>query len=316
MRHHTATHVLLGALRRVLGEHVWQAGADKNEFRGRLDVTHYQMPSREEISRIEEMVNRVIDERRRVFVKYMNRYEAENKYGLSIYQGGVPEDPVIRIVEIEDWDAQACFGTHLPHTGEIGGFKITNVSKIADGVIRFEYVAGSRVSEEASRYQSILREISSIVGGSADEGVVNRVKVLIEERENIEKILGKYRVIWEKMVSEDLSRAEIINGVKILFIKDPPEEDVAREYIRRLGKQVNIISVLLTSPSKESSRIEISLSSNLLDKLDAREILSKVVSKAGGRGGGKKDHVTGILNKNSEDAEKIIKEVISEVLGS
>ncbi|MGC9009975.1 MAG: alanine--tRNA ligase [Sulfolobales archaeon] len=314
MRHHTATHVLLGALRRVLGEHVWQAGADKNEFRGRLDVTHYQLPSREEISKIEELVNRVIDERRKVIVRYLDRYEAENKYGLSIYQGGVPEDPIIRIVEIEDWDAQACFGTHLPHTGEIGGFKIINVSKIADGVIRFEYVAGSRVSEEATRYQNILREISSLIGGSADESLVSRAKTLIEEREATEKILSKYRAIWEKMISETLSRAETINNVKILLIKDPPEEDIAREYIKKLSRQDNIVSILLTNISRDSSRIEISLSANLLSKLDARELLSKIISRTGGRGGGKKDHATGSLNKNADNAEEIIREVVSEVL--
>ena len=315
MRHHTATHVLLGALRRVLGEHIWQAGADKNEFRGRLDVTHYQVPSKEEIKKIEELVNRVIDERRRIYVRYMNRYDAENKYGLRIYQGGVPEDPVIRIVEIEDWDAQACFGTHLGNTGEIGGFKITSISKIADGVIRFEYVAGSRVAEESSRYENILREVSELIGGSADESLVARARSFVEERERMKRVVEMYRSMWENRLLEDLEKSEKINNVKIFILRDPPEEDIAREFIRRISKNGDLVSILLMS-SGETSRLEISLSSNLVNRFDARELMNRIISRVGGKGGGKKDHVSGTLQISSGEAEKIIRSVLREVLGS
>ncbi|MCD6324519.1 MAG: alanine--tRNA ligase, partial [Desulfurococcales archaeon] len=100
MRHHTATHILLGAARKILGEHVWQAGAEKTPSRGRLDITHYKPLSAGEIRRIEELVNRVIDEGRNVISRYMPKYEAEKKYGFRLYEGGVIMKPIIRVVEV------------------------------------------------------------------------------------------------------------------------------------------------------------------------------------------------------------------------
>jgi len=82
---------------------------------------------------------------------------------------------MIRIVEIEDWDAQACFGTHLTNTGEVGGFKIISTSKIADGVVRFEFVAGTRVSEEAYKMEKSLREISEALNAPYDENLVSTI---------------------------------------------------------------------------------------------------------------------------------------------
>ncbi|MEM3960396.1 MAG: alanine--tRNA ligase [Sulfolobales archaeon] len=309
MRHHTATHILLGALRRVLGDHVWQAGADKNEFRGRLDVTHYKMPDPIEVKKIEELVNRIIDERRPIKASIMNRYEAEKLYGFSIYQGGVPQDPMIRIVEIEGWDAQACFGTHLPHTGEVGGFKITSVSKIADGVIRFEYVAGSRVAEEASRFESILRDVSSIIGGSADESIVSRARSYAESFRNLQNTLSRYRILWIENLERLFEESEIIGEVKLFVVRDPPEEDVARDFVRRITSRGGVVSVIV-SGGGEGSRVEISLSGDLLDRFDASVMIRRLAEIFGGRGGGKKDHSQGVVKADPEKIIRSLKELL------
>ncbi|MEZ0289837.1 MAG: alanine--tRNA ligase [Sulfolobales archaeon] len=309
MRHHTATHILLGALRRVLGEHVWQAGADKNEFRGRLDVTHYRLPEPSEVKKIEELVNRVIDERRSIKARFMDRYEAEKRYGLSIYQGGVPQDPVIRIVEIEDWDAQACFGTHLPHSGEVGGFKIVSVSRIADGVVRFEYVAGSRVSEEASRYESIMRELSNLIGGSADETIVARARSYVESYKNLQQIISRYRNIWLESLHRRLSESESIGDLRLFIVRDPPEEDIAREFIKSLQNESKLISVIVVG-EEDKSRVELSLSRDLLETLDASELMRRLTATHGGKGGGKKDHSTGVIYTRPDNLIVALREIL------
>ncbi|MEM4588023.1 MAG: alanine--tRNA ligase-related protein [Nanopusillaceae archaeon] len=158
-KHHTAVHLLTGVLRKFYGNHIWQAGAEKDEFEGRLDVTHYEIPSEEEIERIEQEINKIILEGRKINKYILRRDEAENKYGFTIYQGGFIPEVNLRIVEIEDLDAEACSGTHLDNTSEIGFVKIIGVEKIADGLIRFRIIAGERVIEEYNKFIKIVKNI-------------------------------------------------------------------------------------------------------------------------------------------------------------
>jgi len=87
-RHHTAAHIINGAARRVLGNHVWQAGAEKKEDRARLDITHYESLDRETLNKIEKLANEIVLEDRKIEKKFMKRSEAEKKYGFRLYQGG------------------------------------------------------------------------------------------------------------------------------------------------------------------------------------------------------------------------------------
>src|SRR5205823_5968409 len=120
MRHHTGTHVLLGAARRVLGEHVWQAGAQKEVESSRLDITHYQQITQKEKERIERLANQTILRDLPVRINWMAREKAEAKYGYRLYQGGAVPGSKIRVVRIVGWDAEACGGTHVKRTGELG----------------------------------------------------------------------------------------------------------------------------------------------------------------------------------------------------
>ncbi len=161
-RHHSAVHVLTGTLRRYYGRFVWQAGAEKTEEKARLDVTFYRLPTEEELREIEKIVNKIILEGRNVRKYWLPRNEAEQKFGFDIYQGGAVPGKMIRIVEIEGWDVEACGGTHVDNTIEIGPVKIINVERIADGIIRFELVAGDKAIEYMQELVDILKEASRI----------------------------------------------------------------------------------------------------------------------------------------------------------
>jgi len=140
--HHTATHIINGAARRVLGNHVWQTGAHKGVRGARLDITHYAALSDEEVKRIEDLANRVVDEARPIDIRFMERVDAETTYGFRLYQGGVVPGGEIRVVSIKDWDVEACGGIHLQNTREAGPIRITSTKRIQDGVVRLEYAAG------------------------------------------------------------------------------------------------------------------------------------------------------------------------------
>ncbi len=307
MRHHTATHVVLASARKVLGNHVWQAGAEKSESRSRLDITHYRGLSREEITRIEDIANEVVLRCLAVNTAYMPRYEAESKYGITLYQGGVPEGPIIRVVEIHDVDAQACFGTHLRNTCEVGGIKLINVQRIQDGVIRLEFVAGTQLVGYARSLEGLVSEVSSLIGGGE---VIKRVKSLTDEFTHMRNLLNIYRGMWlEHTYGDVLSSAEEVN--KVLFnviLFKVNDKEVIRELLRKLISANPIVVVVLVP--EEGGRVftEISVSSKVLHLVNAVELFEEISRFYSGKGGGKHDHVSGYL-RVEDDLNKVLNDI-------
>ncbi len=163
-QHHTGAHILNAAAKRVLGNHVNQSGAHKQLDKARLDITHYAALSEKETARIEEEANKIISDKIKVEKSFVERGEAESKYGVGIYQGGVVPGKLLRIVDISGVDVEACGGTHLNNTSETGKLKILRSSKISDGIVRIEYVAGDAAVKEESREDSLLVEAAEILG--------------------------------------------------------------------------------------------------------------------------------------------------------
>ncbi len=164
-RHHTVTHLVTAAARQILGKHVWQAGAKKDEFKAHIDLTHYKRITDEELKAIEMKVNEFIMQNAEINVYVMPRNEAERKYGFTIYQGGAVPGKELRIVEIKGIDVEACGGTHhlLKRTGEIGPFKIIKRESVKDGVERLVYKAGRRAVEYIQQREELLKNSSSIL---------------------------------------------------------------------------------------------------------------------------------------------------------
>ncbi|MFH1055930.1 MAG: alanine--tRNA ligase, partial [Candidatus Altiarchaeota archaeon] len=124
MQHHTATHIVNASAREVIGPHVWQAGAHKSEEASRLDITHYKGVSEDELGRIQDKTNAIVKEAHPVEITWMKRNEAEEKYGMRLYQGGAVPGVELRIVNIVGVDVEACGGTHLTNTSEAGHIKM------------------------------------------------------------------------------------------------------------------------------------------------------------------------------------------------
>ena len=161
-KNHTSTHILNSSSRNVLGSWVWQHSAFKEADHARLDITHHSPLSEKEISKIEETANSIVQKNMQVSIKNFDRGTAEQQYGFKIYQGGVVPVKSVRIVAIEDFDIEACGGTHVKRTGEIELIKITKTKRIQDGVVRLEFVSGPtafaylKEQEEEQEKQQIL----------------------------------------------------------------------------------------------------------------------------------------------------------------
>ncbi len=162
-QHHTSTHIINAAARRVLGKHINQASAKKTVEKAHIDITHYQSLTEHELKKIEEEANKIIKQAVPVKKSFMPRDSAEKKYGFAIYQGGVPIGKELRIVDIIGVDAEACGGTHLDNTKEAEKIKILKSTKISDSAVRIEFVAGKRAFEEEKIDEIILHDLASLL---------------------------------------------------------------------------------------------------------------------------------------------------------
>ena len=168
MKMHSSTHVLAGVTRKILGNHIWQAGAHKSQKSSRIDLTHYERFSQEVLEEIEKEVNAAISKGIRISAKFMGRSEAESKYGFVLYQGGASPGKEVRVVSVSGLDVEACGGMHLANTKEIGNFKIIKSERIQDGVNRIEFATSGAADEfldnEKALYEDVMSRISQIGG--------------------------------------------------------------------------------------------------------------------------------------------------------
>jgi len=146
-KNHTSTHILNSSARGVLGSWIWQHSAFKEADHARLDITHHSSLTDQQVQDIENAANNIVAKNMTVTIENYDRGTAEQKYGFKIYQGGVVPVKSVRIVSIEDFDVEACGGTHVKKTKEVDLIKITKTKRIQDGVVRLEFVSGPTARE-------------------------------------------------------------------------------------------------------------------------------------------------------------------------
>ncbi|ACS32812.1 alanine--tRNA ligase [Thermococcus gammatolerans] len=301
MRHHTGTHVLMGALVRVLGKHVWQAGSQLHTDWARLDISHYKRITEEELREIERLANRVVMENRKVTWEWLPRTEAEMKYGFRLYQGGVVPGRTIRVVKIEDWDVQACGGTHLPNTGLIGPIKILRTERIQDGVERIIFAAGEAAIDWMQETERLLKKTAEIFRVPPEkvpetaERFFNEWKEARKEVEKLRKELAKLLVYELENKVEKVGDIEFIGAVVEGTMND------LREAANRLRKEKRVVVLI----SREGHFV-VAVGDGL--DLKAGELAKIITSVAGGGGGGRKELAQGRI-KNPLKAEEAIEEV-------
>ena len=307
MRHHTAVHILLAAARRVLGSHVWQAGAEKTTEKARLDITHHKPLTGRVVEEIEREANRIIDERIPVQTRLMDRNAAEEKYGFTLYQGGPPPlSRWIRIVEIPGVDTEACYGTHVANTGEVGAIKIINTERIQDGVVRLEITAATRTAETARRLEKLLEEAASKINTSPQE-LPTRIEKIAKQLEELKKKASTLAdMLAEKIIEEMESKPKTLCGAKLYTYTLPiGDKSLAHLVSLKLSEKPGDKTAIILSPIGEN-KYYLEAHSTILD-------LAKAAKKLRGKGvraGGKPDHITGVAEGEPEEiVEKLTEEL-------
>ena len=289
MRNHTGTHIVLGAARKVLGNHVWQTGAHKAEDAARIDITHYDSLTDLEMERIEQLANEIVLSDSPVRVRTLPRDVAESKYGFRLYQGGVVPGGDLRVVEIPKWDIEACGGTHVARTSEVGLVKLLRTKRIQDGVVRLEYAAGTPALEETRRQSTALSKVAAALGTSTDQVAPAVERLLVELREQ-RKLLEKYRAESAgDTVSRLVAVAREVAGVKVVVHKIAGEMKDLLPLSKQLAETPALVAVL--GAAGETGSVVVTRGAR--GRVDCAAILVAATNILGGKGGGRPDFAQG-----------------------
>ena len=288
MRHHTGTHLVLGAARRVLGQHVWQSGAQKSVESSRVDISHYERITDEQVRNIERLATETALQDIPVESEWLPRDKAEERYGYRLYQGGVVPGRELRIIKIGDWDVEACGGTHCTRTGQIGTIKILRTERIQDGVERITFAAGAQALRAVQEQESKLHRISSLIEAPVEK-IDQHVQALVEERTRLSRRLEQLEQAWaEQEAKRLLASSKLVRGVKLCQAKyTSGEENELISLNNRITElEPNALTVLILV--KDSARILVGAGKGAITRgVHAGKLAGKLASIVDGGGGGK-----------------------------
>ena len=316
MRSHTGTHILLAAAMNILGKHIWQAGAQKGLFRNRLDITHYQRIAPDDVRKIERLANKYVMQNIPVITRIMNRTLAEKKYGFRLYQGGIVPGKDIRIVEIKDLNVQACGGTHVQRTGEVGFIKILKTSRIQDGIVRIEFACGSAAIDYVQEQEKLLSEASNLLHTPEDRVI----KSILKLKEELASIKEQNKIIWSKY-SEILIKNMLHNKLNfgplqlVTATLAKLTDDLLINLAASITKSDKNMVVILFNITENKLRFIMLAGDEAVDYGFNAGYLAKEIAKIiNGKGGGQRSFAQGI----GLDTKKIddIKDLVSSYLSS
>jgi alanyl-tRNA synthetase len=267
---------------------VWQNSAFKEEGYGRLDITHHSTLTKEEVQKIEHTANRVIRENHPVVIKTYDRGDAEKEFSFRIYQGGVVPTSNVRIVNIKGWDIEACGGTHVKSTGEIGLVKIVKSERIQDGVVRLEFVAGEAAVNYMQHLDGQLAAIAQTIGSSREKVVESFNKSMEEADAAKKKARTMLRVVAGPIAKDISERAKkLSSGVHLYSTYD---EELDEDYHIAVGEKAidvdrHLVYVALVSQGP-GIRVIVFAGEAARKSVKAGAIAKHVSVKLGGSGGG------------------------------
>lgn len=320
MKSHTATHLVNSAARRVLGKHVWQFGTQKGVESSRLDVTHYKRLTREEIQKIETLANEAVTMQIPVEIAWMPRSEAERQYGFRLYQGGAVPGREIRVVKIGDYDVEACGGTHVKNTGEIGFIKIIHSERIQDGVERLDYAVGIYALKAVQKNEALLWKVSEILNSPLEkldktaEKLVRELKELKAEKRRLvqeiaKKAAGEAAAKQENQITKELDNVRIVERDFGANLDADMMIQAANEIIKRDPSAVTIFY----GSNGKTARIMVMAGDEAVKKGVNAALIAKEASKVLGGGGGGRINFGqggGIKVENLQEAVKAAEEAL------
>ena len=314
---HSATHLMQKALRMVLGNHVEQAGSLVDPDKLRFDFTHFSPMTPEEIAKVEEIVNREIQNGLDVVTNEMTLDEAKKTGAMALF--GEKYGDTVRVVQMGDFSSELCGGTHVKNTSNISAFKIVSESGVAAGVRRIEALTGAGLIAHFNQVEETLKEAAALLKVSPAD-VVKRITALKEEVKTLSKENDKLKAKIAKAAAGDVtSEAEDVNGIKVLVkalsgVDMNGMRDLGDEAKQKLGEAV----ILYATENDGKVNLMATATEGAIKKgAHAGNLIKEVASLVGGGGGGRPNmaQAGGKNPAGIPDALKKAKEVIISQIG-
>jgi alanyl-tRNA synthetase len=287
--HHSATHLLHEALRRELGTHVAQKGSLNAPDRLRFDVSQPRPITGDELTRVEAVVNARIRENSEVTTRLMTPAAAVETGAMALFGEKYGEE--VRVVSMglgegnkSAWSIELCGGTHVRRTGDIGYFRIVSESAVAAGVRRIEAVTGAAAEAMVLEGQGRLQAVAEVLR-AAPADVPARVVSMLDERRRFEATIADLR--RQLATGGSASAVEQVNGIALSArdMGETPARDL-KGLAEAIGKQMGSGVVALVSSADGKASIVVGVSADLLDRVNAVDLVRKAALAVGGKGGG------------------------------
>ena len=288
MRNHTATHLLHKALKVVLGDHIQQAGSLVSPDRLRFDFNHFAQVSKEELMKVEQLVNEQIYNAIDVQTQVMDIEDAKKTGAMSLFDEKYGE--TVRVLSIGEFSKEFCGGTHVKNSNEIGMFKIVSEGGVASGVRRIEAITGYSVYNFIVEKQELIENVSSTLKTSQDN-LQKRASDLMAENKNLQKKIKEVQSAGAKTdIDSVIKSAKKINGVNLLISSyEDMEDDILRDFAQNIIDKVENAVVVFSNVNTENQKLTFlcMVAKNLIPKYNAGKIVKEVAMVTGGNGGGK-----------------------------
>ncbi len=286
-KNHSATHLLQKALKTVLGNHVEQKGSLVTPDRLRFDFAHFQAMTAEELAKVEELVNKEIQEALPVVTEIMNIEDAKKTGAMALFGEKYAED--VRVVSMGDFSKELCGGTHVANTSVIGSFKIVSEAGVAAGVRRIEALTGEGVFAYYKEMENKLAEIAKLVKGTPAtaaekvEHLLAEVKALQSENESLKSKAAK------DALGDVMNQVEEVNGMKVLATK---VSGVDMNGLRELGDQLKEkigegIVVIASDADGKVNLMATATDGAMKAGAHAGNLIKEIAKLVGGGGGGR-----------------------------
>ncbi|MEW6186912.1 MAG: alanine--tRNA ligase [Thermodesulfobacteriota bacterium] len=286
---HTATHLLHGALRHLLGEQVKQAGSLVTPQRLRFDFSHYSSLSIKELQAVEELVNEQIQCNLPVHTRIMDYEEARSTGAMALFEERYGDQ--VRLVEVGDFSRELCGGTHTARTGDLGLFKILSEGGIAAGVRRIEAVTGREALKTIQQQEDRLRTVAELLKVGPEDLQARIEKLLVQQKE-LEKTVTRLNqsLLSGEGIESLLAQTRTINGTRILSARvSNPEAKELRDLGDSLRDRLQSGVVILGGVKEGKVLLLTMVSKDLTKKFHAGKIIKRLAKALGGDGGGRPD---------------------------
>lgn len=310
---HSATHLIIASARQVLGKHIWQAGSQNGIEKTRIDLSHYKRITTDDLKKIEKLANEYVKQNLPVNIQWYDRTDAEVKYGFKLYQGGIVPGKDIRVVEIPGVDVEACAGTHVQTTGDIGIIKVLRTERVQDGVERIEFAVADSAINKIQEIDDILRESSNVFGVDSEQLPKTCNRFFTEWKEQQKTIKALEKQLAEAKITSLANNVEEVNGYRILTEIIDADAGQLRQIATNIIEKDETADIAIVI--NNNGNIVASANNKIVQQgMKMGDAIKTIGEYLGGRGGGKPNLAQGAgmtqLDKK-EEAFQAIKDQIS-----